>query len=366
MSFFRSVLLGVTFVYCAATATMACSPSYAVRSGDTLSGIAVRELGSLFAYRSIYEANRDVIGSDPDLIQIGMQFQIPCGTSAANPVNWAVLPSAQTIAALQKVTDIQILDIRRAGDVANGVIPGAISVPYSAWRGPRDNRSEIPTVQTLSQIVGDAGLQPDKPVLIVHSRPTVMDKGRAALVYWMLKSTGFETLAVLQDGFTGWSEAGLPIADSPITLEPYEAELLFSPAWRADMVDVYGVATSQITGFLLDARPAQLFSKVGDDGQALATTLPRAQSAPVMSLLDSFGPGVPIEIGVAAMTAHLDDHNADWRTGEVVMFCQTGELSALSWFYASELAGMENISLYPESIAGWSHDGGKLFAWEAE
>jgi thiosulfate/3-mercaptopyruvate sulfurtransferase len=85
-----------------------------------------------------------------------------------------------------------------------------------------------------------------------------------------------------------------------------------------------------------------------------------------MSLLDSFGPGVPIEIGVAAMTAHLDDHNADWRTGEVVMFCQTGELSALSWFYASELAGMENISLYPESIAGWSHDGGKLFAGEEE
>ncbi len=366
MSFFRSALLGLSFLVYAATPVLACSPTYIVKSGDTLSGIARSELGSFFAYQSIFEANREIIGDDPNLIQIGMEFVLPCGVSAANPVNWAVLPSAQAIATLQNVTDIQILDIRSEKAVAEGVIPGAISVPYKIWRGPRGNRSEIPSIEKLSQIIGDAGLRNDKPVVIVHTKPTVMDKGRAALVYWMLKSTGFDTLAILQDGYEAWTDAGLPVAATPAAPAAYEAELLFSPAWRADKVDVYGVATSQIAGFLLDARPAKMFSKVDDDGNPALTTLPRAQSAPVLSLMDSFGPDVPIETGVAAVTAHLESHNADWRTGDVVMFCQTGELSALSWFYASELAGMDNILLYPESVAGWANDGGKLFAGETE
>jgi thiosulfate/3-mercaptopyruvate sulfurtransferase len=358
--------MGLCFMCYAAAPAWACNPTYVVKRGDTLSGIARAELGSYFQFQNIFELNRAVIGTDPNRIQIGMEFVMPCGVSAANPVNWAVLPSAQAIATLQNLTDIQILDIRSEKAIAEGVIPGTISVPYSVWRGPRGNRSAVPSDEELSQIIGDAGLRRDKPVVIIHTKPTVMDKGRAALVYWMLKSTGFDTLAILQGGYESWAEAGLPVAAAPDVPEPYEAELLFSPAWRAEKVDVYGVAPSQIAGFLLDARPARMFSKGDDDGNPVPTTLPRAQSAPVLSLMDSFGPGVPIETGVAAVTAHLESRNADWRSGNVVMFCQTGELSALSWFYASELAGMENILLYPESVAGWANDGGKLFAGEVE
>ena len=52
-----------------------------VKSGDSLSRIAKRELGSYSAWASIYEANRDTI-KDPNLIYAGMVLKVP-GSSGA-------------------------------------------------------------------------------------------------------------------------------------------------------------------------------------------------------------------------------------------------------------------------------------------
>ena len=48
-----------------------------VRSGDTLSGIAKRELGAASRWPEIYNLNRAVIGPDPDKIQPGMVLTLP-------------------------------------------------------------------------------------------------------------------------------------------------------------------------------------------------------------------------------------------------------------------------------------------------
>ena len=52
---------------------------YKVKKGDTLSGIAARFYGQANAgkWKLIYNANKSVIGSDPDLIHPGQVLQIP-------------------------------------------------------------------------------------------------------------------------------------------------------------------------------------------------------------------------------------------------------------------------------------------------
>jgi nucleoid-associated protein YgaU len=47
-----------------------------VVKGDSLSKIAKREYGDANKWRTIYEANQDLI-SDPDLIYPGQQLKIP-------------------------------------------------------------------------------------------------------------------------------------------------------------------------------------------------------------------------------------------------------------------------------------------------
>ena len=50
---------------------------HVVVSGDTLSGIAQKYYDDAGKYLKIYEANKDVIGDNPDLIQPGMELVIP-------------------------------------------------------------------------------------------------------------------------------------------------------------------------------------------------------------------------------------------------------------------------------------------------
>jgi nucleoid-associated protein YgaU len=50
---------------------------YTVKDGDTLSNIAQKFYGDPDLYHKIYEANKDVIGDNPDLIKKGMVLTIP-------------------------------------------------------------------------------------------------------------------------------------------------------------------------------------------------------------------------------------------------------------------------------------------------
>ena len=58
------------------TSTSGTGRTYVVVKGDTLSGIAKREYGNANKWRTIYEANKDVI-KDPDLIYPGQTLKIP-------------------------------------------------------------------------------------------------------------------------------------------------------------------------------------------------------------------------------------------------------------------------------------------------
>lgn len=53
--------------------------THTVKSGETLSDIALKYYGSAVKekWMAIYEANKDVIGDDPNLIKEGQKLRIP-------------------------------------------------------------------------------------------------------------------------------------------------------------------------------------------------------------------------------------------------------------------------------------------------
>lgn len=51
--------------------------TYRVRSGDSLSVIAARTMGSSGHWRRLYEFNRDTIGPSPERLREGMELRIP-------------------------------------------------------------------------------------------------------------------------------------------------------------------------------------------------------------------------------------------------------------------------------------------------
>jgi nucleoid-associated protein YgaU len=51
--------------------------TYVVQPGDTMRSIAQQVYGDASLWPRIYDANRDVIGPDPDALQVGMRLRIP-------------------------------------------------------------------------------------------------------------------------------------------------------------------------------------------------------------------------------------------------------------------------------------------------
>ena len=51
--------------------------TYVVKSGDTLSDIAQSEMGDAKRWPELYEANKDAVGKNPDLIHPGLELKIP-------------------------------------------------------------------------------------------------------------------------------------------------------------------------------------------------------------------------------------------------------------------------------------------------
>jgi nucleoid-associated protein YgaU len=72
---FSNVVSGASST--APTREAAGATTYVVRSGDSLSRIAKRHYGNAKLWPRIYEANRTLIGDDPDLIQPGQSLVLP-------------------------------------------------------------------------------------------------------------------------------------------------------------------------------------------------------------------------------------------------------------------------------------------------
>ena len=55
----------------------AAEETYTVKKGDSLSKIAKRVYGDAQQWRKIYDANRTLIGDNPDLIHPGQSLKLP-------------------------------------------------------------------------------------------------------------------------------------------------------------------------------------------------------------------------------------------------------------------------------------------------
>jgi thiosulfate/3-mercaptopyruvate sulfurtransferase len=255
-----------------------------------------------------------------------------------------------------------ILDIRaagaegEAGSYAGGHVAGAVSAPYSLFRGPEENPGLLPSEEELTRVLRSLGVTADRPTVIVHQGRNETDFGAAARVYWTLKSSGVGSLAILNGGVAGWVEAGLPLETASAPPEPSDIDVTFSDRWLATEAEVLAVVEGRAEATLIDARPESFWS--GEDFHAAAArpgTIPQSE---FFTHSNWFGGGPAIVDAVEARALARSAGYAD--DDALISFCNTGHWAATNWFALSELAGIENVRLYPESMVGWSNAGHEM------
>lgn len=247
-----------------------------------------------------------------------------------------------------------IIDIRAAEEgYADGHIEGAVNAPYGLFRGPSDNPGQVPSEDELTEVLSGIGVTADRPTVVVYQGEYVTDFGAAARVYWTLKSSGVENLSILNGGVNAWTEAGNDLSESEVTPSESDFEVSFSDQWLATAEDVRAVVDGDDEALLLDARPESFWN--GEQSHPAAAkpgTLPQSEYFEHAGWF-SGGPAIVDAEAARELAQEQGFTDAD----QLISFCNTGHWAATNWFALSELAGVENVKLYPESMVGWSNEG---------
>jgi thiosulfate/3-mercaptopyruvate sulfurtransferase len=247
--------------------------------------------------------------------------------------------------------DIIVLDIR-GNAYLEAHIPGAISGPYALFRGPAENPGALPQQDALEATLQTLGITADRPVVVVHQGTDETEFGSAARVYWTLKSSGVSELAILNGGQTAWNSENLPTSTVATQPVPSDFDLVFSDQWLATTDEVVALVDTG-SALLLDARPKSFW-----EGNAAHPSAARPGTLPQSRYFEhsNWFSGGPSIVNADAARQLATDQGFTGAE-ELVSFCNTGHWAATNWFALSELAGIANMKLYPESMVGYSQGG---------
>lgn len=235
-----------------------------------------------------------------------------------------------------------------------GHIPGALSAPYSKWRGPKENPGKTPEPAVLTSLVQQLGIDPSTPVVVVYAGSNATDFGAAARVYWTLKAAGIPQLSILNGGMKGWTAANLPVTTDVVAVAPSNHTVArLDPRLVATQDEVAGVLGKDNVR-LLDARPAAFFT--GETRHTAAKTPGTLVGAKNVEHAVWFQKGTAAVLPASEVKRVAQEHGVT-TDQPTVSFCNTGHWAATNWFVLSEVLGQPDVKLYPESVVGWSGSG---------
>jgi LysM repeat protein len=124
--------------------------NYTVQSGDTLSSIAQQAYGDSNKWQIIYDANKQVIGSNPNVIYPGQVLYIPpvsqptqpktCTVTSAQGLNVRAAPTSQSalIASYPKGTVLNYIEVVHGETVDGNPNWGHSQQGHYYWMGGTD------------------------------------------------------------------------------------------------------------------------------------------------------------------------------------------------------------------------------------
>lgn len=271
--------------------------------------------------------------------------------------DWQVLLTPHALDALE--TDVTVIDIRAPSQFEAGHLEGALNAPYASWSGPRENPGAVPSDADLTARLQSLGLSVETPVVVNYAGTSQIGFGAAARVYWTLKSAGLTRIAILNGGHAAWERAGLPVTTAAVAASPSDDQFALSDRWRISTNEILDVVNGKARAQIIDARPYEFLEGMNQHDAALeAGTIAGAANIEQSIWFTPEAPGA-LHISSPRQAANVARQAGVELAARLTLasFCDTGRLSATNWFVLSELAGIDGVKLYPESMVGWTRAG---------
>jgi thiosulfate/3-mercaptopyruvate sulfurtransferase len=233
---------------------------------------------------------------------------------------------------------------------AEGHIPGAVYAnldrDLSELGRPGLGRHPLPQPEAFASALGRFGITPETDVIAYDG-----DNGAyGARLWWLLRMSGHERVAVLDGGLAAWRAAGLPVSTEVPERTPTRYALSFAPGFVETADSVWSMLQRD-AGLLVDARGPTRFRGEEEPIDRVAGHVPGARNRPFASNTRADGTFKPPE----ALRREFETLLGGGPPGEVVHMCGSG-VTACHNLLAMEHAGLGGSRVYAGSWSGWISD----------
>jgi len=234
-------------------------------------------------------------------------------------------------------------------------VPGAVYAHLDRdLSGPRtgaNGRHPLPSPEALADTLSGWGIEPGVQV-VVYDQNTGMFAGR---LWWLLRASGHEAVAMLDGGFAGWQAEGRPTRAGVErrTPRPYRGALA-RERWLSATEVIERLGDSRHV--LIDARAPERYQGLTEPIDAAAGHIPGAVNH---HYSDNLGPDGRFR-SPDELRALFADVVGVATPDRLIAYCGSG-VSACHNILALELAGYRGVRLYAGSWSEWSSDPDRPF-----
>ena len=244
-----------------------------------------------------------------------------------------------------------VVDGRSGADFAAGHIPGALHLDADTLSEVRNGiHGLLKPLDQLYQVVGDAGIDPGKHVVIYSDMADPEKRVKATRVFWTLQYMGFSRLSLLDGGIGKWKTEGrtLETGTAPVK-KVVLSGLVPRPELMADREDVKRML-HEGTGVVADSRPAAFYT--GDKIKDYVTRKGHITGACSLPNEELFT-GSEFVFKTPEALEQVYDRRGVKKDTRLITYCNSGQAASVGYF-ATLLLGNENTTLYDGSMAEWS------------
>lgn len=248
--------------------------------------------------------------------------------------------------------DLVIVDIRKVEDYKAGHVPGAVNAFYGSWAIKKgDLLNELPTLDDLTEVIGNAGIGPASLVVLVDTTEKVPDQFGMTRVAWTLKYAGVPNVAILNGGQTQWVKEKRALSQDMVRAKAKP----FKAAWNKNLfVDKTFVLSKLGKAVIVDTRAPGFYE--GKEKLAFVPKTGRIKGAVNLPVGQLYADGLyKDKSALAALAAKATGGDMN---KEYILYCDTGK-TCTSWaFVMTELLGYKDVKIYDGSSMEWLADPG--------
>jgi thiosulfate/3-mercaptopyruvate sulfurtransferase len=255
---------------------------------------------------------------------------------------------------------VAVLDVRRDLDAfADGHIPGASPVGWDAVRTTREidgvERQKVRLdAATFQRLMREAGVDAGEPVVITSPGKAAGQITTQTRLYWQFAYYGHDDVAILDGGNAAWQAAGHEMATGPAQVEAGDYSAAGADKSVLATVAQVDAARTDDSVQLTDNRPMAYYLGLEQAGYVYAAGhIPGAVNVPFALNVSAKGPATLRDADT--LRAIYAYQGADMDRGAIA-YCNSGHVSALTWFVMSEVLGNQDARLFDGSMHAWTQD----------